>query len=360
MSLGGYNMGGQMLLMHPRFEQVANYIEAAPNSLEWFQGATPLTRYEVTIYCPNLYGKTGANAYKSTVTIHGFGYWDLDSYQNYATAKDIIGSQYPAGGNFSFFNPGALNQTTNLKNIIKDRFTFRVDEMIPKADGGSDIQTSYYPMNKGFEGTAGPGNAYPMTYAKNSVVWNTDVTAGKPMGWVCSKSGSTIPTSGTISATGDVSGTTLTLKTTADTHTGYLFPGCFITIDVGAGAVQNQIKSITSFDTGTHLGVFELYTAPGDGNDFPVTDSKPTWVPMINYVAAPTAPAIPATTVEQANANAYPVRVTVTGGTVTAIAIGPTGATVATGATTGAFILQPGHCIKLTYSAAPTWTWTGM
>ena len=294
MYLGGYDQGGQMLLMHPRFEQVANYIEAAPNNLEWFQAATPLSPHEMTIFCPRLYGTTGDHAYMSTVVIQGAGYYGLSGYQSYSAAKDILGSQYSPGGNFTFFNPAALDQTTNLKNIIKGRYTFRVDEMIPMAYGGGDIQTSYYPMNKGFEGTSGPNTGNVMTYAKNSVVWDTDVTAGKPMGWVCSKSGSILPTGSGITAAGNVSGTTLTLTSTTNSHPAYLFPGCFITIDLGLGdgPVQNQIKSITSFDTATNLGVFELYTAIAGGpyTGVAVADSRPTWVPMMNYVAAPDYP----------------------------------------------------------------------
>jgi hypothetical protein len=71
-------------------------------------------------------------------------------------------------------------------------------------------------------------------------------------------------------------------------------------------------------------------------------------------------PAVPASTVAANNANAFPVRVTITGGTVTVIAIGPTGATVDTGANSGAVILQPGWDIAITYSVAPTWAWLGM
>ena len=103
---------------------------------------------------------------------------------------------------------------------------------------------------------------------------------------------------------------------------------------------------------GTTITLSKAATASAIGT--PLYNCRLT--PTNGQVALPT-PVVPATTVEQSNANAFPVKVTVTGGTVTAIAIGPTGATVATGATTGAFILQPGWCIKITYSVAPTWVW---
>ena len=103
---------------------------------------------------------------------------------------------------------------------------------------------------------------------------------------------------------------------------------------------------------GTTITLSKAATASAIGT--PLYNCRLT--PTNGQVALPT-PVVPATTVEQGNANAFPVKVTVTGGTVTAFAIGPTGATVATGATTGAFVLQPGWCIKMTYSVAPTWVW---
>jgi len=78
-----------------------------------------------------------------------------------------------------------------------------------------------------------------------------------------------------------------------------------------------------------------------------------------NGYSAVTTPAVPATTVNALNSTAFPVRVTVTGGTVTVIAIGPAGSTSATGAIAGSFILQPGWAIAITYTVAPTWVWVG-
>lgn len=69
-----------------------------------------------------------------------------------------------------------------------------------------------------------------------------------------------------------------------------------------------------------------------------------------------TAAAIPASGTALANPYSIPCAVTISGGTVTAIAIN--GVTVA--GTSGTFYLQPGNTITLTYSVAPTWTWVGM
>ncbi len=92
-----------------------------------------------------------------------------------------------------------------------------------------------------------------------------------------------------------------------------------------------------------------------------VAGTPGTWVSEGIIPGVATTPAVPASTVEQRNTHAFPVRVTITGGTVTVIAKGPTtGALITTGATTGAFILEPNEYIAITYSVAPTWAWLGM
>jgi hypothetical protein len=70
---------------------------------------------------------------------------------------------------------------------------------------------------------------------------------------------------------------------------------------------------------------------------------------------AVTTPAVPASGTAQYNSNAQAVAVTVTGGTVTVIAVNGT----ATGQTSGTVIVPAFGTITLTYSAAPTWAWAG-
>lgn len=67
-------------------------------------------------------------------------------------------------------------------------------------------------------------------------------------------------------------------------------------------------------------------------------------------VAAPT---LPATTVAHTNVFGRDAWVTVSGGTVTAIAIDG----VSTGLTSGQFVVPNNRTITLTYSSAPTWAW---
>jgi len=66
-----------------------------------------------------------------------------------------------------------------------------------------------------------------------------------------------------------------------------------------------------------------------------------------------TAPSVPATTVAYKNAFGRDAWVTVTGGTVTGIAIDG----VSTGLTSGQFVVPNNRTITLTYSSAPTWAW---
>lgn len=67
-----------------------------------------------------------------------------------------------------------------------------------------------------------------------------------------------------------------------------------------------------------------------------------------------TAPSVPATTVDHQNTFWRDAAVTVTGGTVTVIAVDG----VATGLTSGTVIVPSGKNITLTYSSAPSWIWT--
>ena len=77
--------------------------------------------------------------------------------------------------------------------------------------------------------------------------------------------------------------------------------------------------------------------------------------PGYNPVGPLTAPGVPATTVAYTNPFGVACAVFITGGTVTAVAIGGT----STGLTSGMFRVPAGQTIKLTYSSAPTWTWFG-
>lgn len=73
----------------------------------------------------------------------------------------------------------------------------------------------------------------------------------------------------------------------------------------------------------------------------------------INASPTPSQPAVPASTTAQYNNNPYAVAVTVTGGTVTVIAVNG----VTTGLISGVIYVPAFGTITLTYSVAPTWTW---
>lgn len=71
-------------------------------------------------------------------------------------------------------------------------------------------------------------------------------------------------------------------------------------------------------------------------------------------VLAVSTPAVPATTVAQQNNNPFPVKVVITGGTMTAVVVN--GVTVGTGA--GTYSVPSAGTISLTYTVAPTWVWS--
>ena len=73
--------------------------------------------------------------------------------------------------------------------------------------------------------------------------------------------------------------------------------------------------------------------------------------------AAVVTPAMPASTTPVTNPNQFPVAVAVAGGTVTVVAVNGSNQFTATGVTA---VVPPGGTIALTYSVAPTWTWTAL
>ena len=74
-----------------------------------------------------------------------------------------------------------------------------------------------------------------------------------------------------------------------------------------------------------------------------------------NPTGPQTAPAIPASGTALTNPFPFNCTVYVTGGTVTAIAVGGT----ATGLTSGSVFIPAGETITLTYTSVPTWAWIG-
>ncbi len=90
---------------------------------------------------------------------------------------------------------------------------------------------------------------------------------------------------------------------------------------------------------------------------------NPGWNPIGNYSGTggkPSTPGIPASTTPLVNNTGYDATVFITGGTVSAIAIGgtATGITLAT-SVIAQFRVPANQSITLTYSVAPTWLWFG-
>lgn len=104
-----------------------------------------------------------------------------------------------------------------------------------------------------------------------------------------------------------------------------------------------------SFD-GPSLGLWSSV-----GRQINTGNGQPQYLDNVGHpVFGPvTAPSVPASTV--AHTSIYPQDATVhiTGGNVSAIAIGGT----ATGLTSGTFRLPPGQTIAIAYAVAPSWTW---
>jgi hypothetical protein len=118
----------------------------------------------------------------------------------------------------------------------------------------------------------------------------------------------------------------------------YAFP---VTITVTGTLTAVTINGVSAGTGGT-------YTLPGFGQISMSYPSSPTWVWSV-----PTAPAVPASTVAATNSFAFPVPVTITGGTVSAVVING----VTQGTTSGYFLVPVAGTISITYTSAPTWSW---
>lgn len=85
-------------------------------------------------------------------------------------------------------------------------------------------------------------------------------------------------------------------------------------------------------------------------------DGNMQFTTLFEYTGTTNTPAVPATTVNQVNTNAWAVFVTISGGTLTAVKVN----NVQVGTTAGTYIVPAGQPISITYSSAPTWTWAGV
>jgi hypothetical protein len=80
----------------------------------------------------------------------------------------------------------------------------------------------------------------------------------------------------------------------------------------------------------------------------------PVYPPAGEAVGTPVTPAVPASTIPVQNANDYPVNVTISAGTLTAVTVNG----VVVGSTDGTYLVPAAGTISVTYTVAPTWVWT--
>lgn len=112
----------------------------------------------------------------------------------------------------------------------------------------------------------------------------------------------------------------------------------------GSGAACTQIVRASGFAGGT----FSSLTG--------IVRVRDISLPDFTVQGSNTPPAVPASTTPLTNPFPFDCNVTITGGTVTVIAINGT----ATGVTSGSFVVKAGETITITYSVVPTWTWFGI
>lgn len=119
----------------------------------------------------------------------------------------------------------------------------------------------------------------------------------------------------------------------------------------GVGQVAQAVKTVTQ----NAWYMNNVFGGASGANAFSGTPAVARGNVGYNPVGSLAAPAVPASGTAQTNTLGVDATVFVTGGTVSAVAIGGTN----TGLTSGTFRVPAGQTITLTYSVAPTWTWFG-
>lgn len=135
-----------------------------------------------------------------------------------------------------------------------------------------------------------------------------------------------------------------------------------VSIRLPASALENQIIRNPGPST-VYLG--QSGVTPATGLPFPpgsqarlYKQGSQIYGCVAGSVTWSGAPALAASTVAMTNNSGQAVAVTVTGGTVTVIAIGATTQSVnGTNVTSGTFVVPAGSTITITYSVAPTLAW---
>lgn len=139
--------------------------------------------------------------------------------------------------------------------------------------------------------------------------------------------------------------------TSGGSHLVFIGQGakCHIVLDTEDATVVITDQSGAGNNTGDVylVGSWGALTLPASTSNVTIHDST-------RPAGHVTAPGVPATTVALQNTFGRPAAVTVTGGTVTVVAVDGT----TTGLTSGTVVVPAGKNITLTYSAAPTWVWT--
>jgi hypothetical protein len=146
----------------------------------------------------------------------------------------------------------------------------------------------------------------------------------------------------------------------ADTLMSFLAPP----LAVGNAAACLVAKQV-NYDPARGNDGALLMKVEGQGNGFGLewgvqltpglrTDATATNGTALDGGAGFTTPAVAASTTPVTNTSPLPATVVITGGTVSAVTVNG----VSAGSGDGTYTVPPGQAIAVTYSAAPTWTWT--
>lgn len=125
---------------------------------------------------------------------------------------------------------------------------------------------------------------------------------------------------------------------------------------IGGYDLSGDVASIDKISGPTALLEATTIKQFGEGRLAGKRDGDIQFTSLFENTGTTSTPAVPATTVNQVNANAWPVFVTITGGTLTAVKVN----NVQVGTTAGTYAVPAGQPISITYTVIPTWAWSGV
>jgi hypothetical protein len=122
---------------------------------------------------------------------------------------------------------------------------------------------------------------------------------------------------------------------------------------VGGYDLSGDIASVDTISGAIALLDVTTLTQKGHSRLYGQRDGQISATSFFEVTPTITTPGVPLTTVPVTNTTGFPIKVTITGGTITNVLVN----SVSVGTTAGTYSVPISGTISITYSSAPTWNW---